>query len=187
MNTTTDPALPMIAAETVVRRILLIRAKKIMLDTNLAELYNVPTKALNQAVRRNIERFPADFMFQLTKQEKQEVVTNCDHLVKLKFSPTLPYAFTEHGALMLGNVLKSDRAIEISLLVVRTFVQLREILATHKDLATKLEALERKIVSHDQAIAGLIDAIHQMMTHPVQSKHPIGFVVTDTPSGETAA
>ena len=187
MNTTTDPALPMIAAETVVRRILLIRAKKIMLDTNLAELYNVPTKALNQAVRRNIERFPADFMFQLTKQEKQEVVTNCDHLVKLKFSPTLPYAFTEHGALMLGNVLKSDRAIEISLLVVRTFVQLREILATHKDLATKLEALEIKIGSHDQAIAGLIDAIHQMMTHPVQSKHPIGFVVTDTPSGETAA
>jgi len=184
MTSSADSALPMIAIETVARRILLIRGHKIMLDADLAELYGVPTKALNQAVRRNIDRFPPDFMFALTKAEKQEVVTNCDHLAKLKFSPTLPYAFTEHGALMLGNVLKSNRAVEISLLVVRTFVQLREMLATHKDLATKLEAIERRIGSHDQAIAGLIDAIHQLMMPPAQSKRPIGFVVTDAAPGK---
>jgi len=155
-----------------------------MLDTDLAELYGVPTKVLNQAVKRNIERFPADFMFQLSKEEKDEVVTNCDHLATLKFSRTLPYAFTEHGALMLGNVLKSDRAIEVSLLVVRTFVQLREMLSTHKDLAAKLEALERKIGSHDQAIAGLIDAIRQLMTPPEQGKRPIGFIASDAASGK---
>ena len=146
-----------------------------MIDADLADLYGVPTKALNQAVRRNLERFPSDFMFQLTAEEKQEVVTNCDHLAKLKFSSSLPNAFTEHGALMLGNVLKSSRAVEISLLVVRTFVQIREMLSTHKELATKLEELERKISSHDQAIAGLIDAIRQLMHVPAGSPRPIGF------------
>ena len=185
MTAVADPNPSVIAVETVARRILLLRGARIMLDADLAELYAVPTKVLNQAVRRNIERFPIDFMFQLTKDEKQEVVTNCDHLAKLKFSPTLPYAFTEHGALMLGNVLKSDRAVEISLLVVRTFVQLREMLATHKDLAVKLEALERKIGSHDQAIAGLIDAIRQLMTPPAQSKRPIGFVLPEAAAEET--
>ncbi|MBX3648464.1 MAG: ORF6N domain-containing protein [Rhodocyclaceae bacterium] len=164
--------------EIVAQRILLIRGVKVMLDADLAELYGVPTKALNQAVRRNAERFPADFMFMLTKEEKHEVVTNCDHLTKLKYSPSMPHAFTEHGALMLGNALKSDRAVEISLLVVRTFVQLREVLSTHKELAVKLEALERKVGSHDQAIAGLIDAIRQLMVSPIQDKHrPIGFVM----------
>jgi len=155
-----------------------------MLDADLADLYGVPTKVLNQAVRRNIERFPADFMFQLNKTEKLEVVTNCDHLAKLKFSSTMPYAFTEHGALMLGNVLKSERATEISLLVVRTFVQLREMLSTHKELAAKLETLERKIGSHDQAIAGLIDAIRQLMTPPEKSKRSIGFIASDAASGK---
>jgi len=179
MNKSTMPA------ESVANRILLIRGAKVMLDSDLAELYGVPTKALNQAVKRNIERFPADFMFQLSSKEKEEVVTNCYHLTKLKFSRTLPYAFTEHGALMLGNVLKSDRAIEVSLVVVRTFVQLREMLSTHKELAVKLEALERKIGSHDQAIAGLIDAIRQLMTPPEQSKRPIGFIVPDAVPGKT--
>ena len=171
-----------IPTESVANRILLIRGAKVMLDADLAELYGVPTKALNQAVKRNAERFPADFMFQLSSAEKEEVVTNCDHLARLKFSRTLPYAFTEHGALMLGNVLKSDRAIEVSLMVVRTFVQLREMLSSHKELASKLEALERKIGSHDQAIAGLIDAIRQLMAPPAQSKRPIGFVTGDSPA-----
>ena len=118
------------------------------------------------------------------KAEKQEVVANCDHLTKLKFSSTMPYAFTQHGALMLGNVLKSDRAIGISLLVVRTFVQLREMLSTHKELAAKLEALERKVGSHDQAIVGLIDATRQLMTPRVQSKRSIGFIATDDTLGK---
>ncbi len=154
-----------------------------MLDADLADLYGVPTKALNQAVRRNSERFPADFMFQLTSAEKQEVVTNCDHLAKLKFSKTLPHAFTEHGALMLGNVLKSARATQVSLLVVRAFVQLREMLATHRELAAKLEALELKIGSHDEAIASIIDALRQLMATPAAEKRPIGFVVPADASG----
>jgi len=173
-------ALPLIVtSESISRRILLLRGHKVMLDADLADMYGVPTKVLNQAVRRNLERFPGDFMFQLTKDEKQEVVTNCDHLAKLKFSPTLPFAFTEHGALMLGNVLKSSRAVEVSLLVVRTFVQLREMIATHKELASRLEELERKVTTHDQAVTGLIDAIRQLMAPPAQSKRPIGFVLPD--------
>lgn len=165
----------LIPHELISERILLICGIKVMLDADLAELYDVPTKALNQAVRRNLERFPADFMFQLTKAEKQEAVTNCDHLAKLKYSPTEPYAFTEHGALMLGNVLRTERAVEISLHIVRTFVKLREMLSTHKELASKLESLERKVGTHDHAIAGLMDAIRQLMQAPAGSSRPIGF------------
>ena len=146
-----------------------------MIDADLAELYGVPTKALNQAIKRNAERFPGDFMFRLTAAEKKEVVTNCDHLAQLKFSRTLPCAFTEHGALMLGNVLKSSRAIDISLMVVRTFVQLREMLAANKELSAKLVELERKVSSHDQAITGLIGAIRGLMQSPEPQRRPIGF------------
>ena len=157
-------------------KILLIRGLKVMLDTDLAELYGVETKRLNEQVRRNIERFPEDFMFRLTSDEKSEVVANCDHLSKLKFSPTLPCAFTEHGALMLGNVLKSDRAIEVSLMVVRTFVQLRELVAGNKELAQKLNQLERKVGAHDKAIAEIINAIRQLMApSEPNKKRPIGF------------
>lgn len=162
-------------SELVTRRILVVRGHKVMMNADLAELYGVTTKALNQAVKRNIGRFPSDFMFQLTGEEKREVVTNCDHLVRLKFSPNRPYAFTEHGALMLGNVLKSSIAVEVSLIVVRAFVQLREMLSTHKELAAKLDELDRKVSSHDQAIAGLIDAIRQLMRSPASSSRPIGF------------
>lgn len=166
---------PEILPEAVTQRILILRGAKVMLDADLAALYGVPTKVLNQAVHRNSERFPEDFMFRLTKEEKNEVVTNCDHLARLKFSPVLPYAFTEHGALMLGNVLKSDRAIEVSLIVVRTFVQLREMLSTNKELAVKLMELERKVSSHDQAITGLINTIRQLMNTPAIASRPIGF------------
>lgn len=163
------------SAELAGRRILVIRGFKIILDADLAEIYGVTTKALNQAVKRNHGRFPSDFMFQLTADEKREVVTICDHLSRLKFSASLPYAFTEHGALMLGNVLKSSQAVEVSLIVVRAFVQLREMLSNHKELALKLEELERKTSSHDQAIAGLIDAIRNLMQSPVASSSSIGF------------
>jgi hypothetical protein len=151
----------------------------------LAILYGVETRALNQAVRRNVDRFPADFMFQLTKAEKLEVITNCDHLANLKFSASLPYAFTEHGALMLGNVLKSPRAVEVSLIVVRTFVQLREMLSTNKELAAKLDQLERKVSGHDQAIAGLIDAIRQLMATPMPRGRGIGFTANIESSPRT--
>ena len=161
--------------QAVINRILQLRGQRVMLDADLADLYGVETRALNQAVKRNLDRFPQDFMFQLNAEEKVEVVANGDHLVKIKYSPSLPYAFTEHGVLMLGNVLKSSRAVEVSLLVVRAFVQIREMLSAHKDIAAKLDQMERKLSSHDQAIAGLIDAIRQLMAPPVAARRGIGF------------
>ena len=161
--------------QVVVSRILLLRGQRVMLDADLAELYGVTTKRLNEQVKRNVDRFPEDFMFQLNAEEKVEVVANCDHLGRLRYSSSLPYAFTEHGALMLGNVLKSPRAVEVSLLVVRAFVQIREMLSAHKDISAKLDQLERKLSSHDQAIAGVIDAIRQLMTPPAPTRRGIGF------------
>lgn len=131
---------------------------------------------LNQAVKRNLERFPENFMFQLTAVEKAEVVTNCDHLAKLKFSLSLPYAFTELGTIMAASVLNSPRAIETSVHVVRAFVHMRELLSGHKELAQKLAQLERKVGAHDKAIAEIISAIRQLMTpEEPKKKRPIGF------------
>ena len=127
------------------RSILLIRGQKVILDTDLAELYGVRTKVFNQAIKRNKKRFPSDFIFRLTKEEKREVVTNCDHLAKLRFSPILPAAFTEHGAIMAATVLSTERAIKVSVYVVRAFVKLREMLGTQKDFAHKLEDLEERL------------------------------------------
>jgi hypothetical protein len=159
-------------------RILLIRGERVILDLDLAELYGTATKAFNQAVKRNIGRFPGDFRFQLTAAEKAEVVTNCDHLVRLKFSPALPYAFTEHGAIMAANVLNSSRAIEVSVYVVRAFVRLRNLLTTQKELAGKLDELEQKVASHDTTIQTVVAAIRQLMqTPPATSRGKIGFHV----------
>ena len=167
---------PLVVVENIEARILTIRGQKVMLDADLADLYGVETKRLNEQVRRNIDRFPEDFMFRLTAAEKSEVVANCDHLAKLKYSPSLPHAFTEHGALMLGNVLKSNRAVEVSLMVVRTFVHLRELVSGNKELAQKLNQLERKVGAHDKAIAEIINAIRELMTLPDEKKkRPIGF------------
>ena len=155
-----------------------------MIDADLAALYGVPTKRLNEQVKRNAGRFPADFVFQLSRAERDEVVANCDHLQRLKFSPTMPFAFTEHGALMAASVLNTPRAVEVSLYVVRAFVELREALATHKELAKRLDELEsrleRKLATHDQAIAGILEAIRQLMAPPEPAKkRRIGFVQTD--------
>ena len=155
-----------------------------MIDAGLAPLYDVPTKRLNQQVKRNAERFPKDFVFQLSRAERDEVVANCDHLRRLKFSPTMPFAFTEHGALMAASVLNTPRAVEVSLYVVRAFVELREALATHKELARRLveleSRLERKLATHDHAIAGILETIRQLMAPPEPArKRRIGFVQTD--------
>ena len=152
-----------------------------MVDADLAALYDVPTKRLNQQVKRNAARFPKDFVFRLSRAERDEVVANCDHLWRLKFSPTMPFAFTEHGALMAASVLNTPRAVEVSLYVVRAFVELREALATHKELAKRLDELEsrlqRRLAAHDQAIAGILEAIRQLMTPPEHAKkRRIGFV-----------
>ena len=156
--------------------ILSIRDQKVLLDSDLAELYGVTTKRLNEQVRRNRKRFPADFMFRLTAKEKAEVVANCAHLARLKFSPNLPYAFTEHGTIMAANVLNSPRAVEVGVYVVRAFVKLRQLVATHKELARKLAELEQRLDTHDDAIRQLVEAIRQLMEPPApKQRRRIGF------------
>jgi hypothetical protein len=171
----------LIPVEVIEQRILLIRGQRVMLDADLAGLYGTTTKRLNEQVKRNRGRFPEDFMFQLTTKEKAEVVANCDHLAKLKFSPVLPNAFTEHGAIMAASVLNTEKAIQISVYVVRAFVKLREMLSTHKELAHKLAALERKLQNHDESIRSLVVAIRQLMAppEPEPPKKRIGFLVEE--------
>jgi len=168
-------------------RILVIRGQRVIVDADLAELYGASTKSLNQAVRRNRDRFPDDFVFQLTDKEKADVVTNCDHLKKLRFSSTLPYSFTEHGAIMAASVLNKPLAVEVSVYVVRAFVRLREMLVTNAELARKLERLEHnlelhagKLTTHDEAIAAALSAIRELMTPPEPpKKRRIGFIQDD--------
>jgi hypothetical protein len=128
--------------------------------------------SLNQAVKRNKDRFPGDFMFQLTPEEKLEVVTNCDHLSRLRFSPVLPYAFTEHGVLMLANILNSERAVRVSVQIVRTTVRLRETLSTHANLARKITDMEKK---YDSQFKVVFEAIRQLMAPSAKPKRKIGF------------
>jgi len=157
----------------------MIRGQKVLLDADLAALYGVETRALNQAVKRNTARFPGDFMFQLSGGEfadwrSQAVMSNPGAKMALRRAP---YAFTEHGALMAATVLNSPRAVDASLYVVRAFVRLREFLAANKDLARRLDAHEKKLSSHDQAIAGLLDTIRSLMAPlPAPKKRGIGFV-----------
>ncbi len=153
MNLANTPT-PLVQIE---KRIVVLRGQRVMIDADLATLYGVPTKRLNEQVKRNAERFPQDFMFTLTAQEKAEVVANCDHLAKLKFSKTLPFAFTEHGVIQATNVLSSPQAIEMGVYVVRAFVKLREMIVSNKDLAKRLDELENK--------ADLIEWKHDTFEH----------------------
>lgn len=153
------------------RRILVLRGHKVMLDRDLASLYGVDTKALNQAVRRNLDRFPADFMFQLTPEEaarlRSQSVTS-----KRGGARYLPLAFTEQGVAMLSSVLKSERAIQVNIAIIRAFVRLRALLATHRDLARKLEELERK---YDKRFRVVFDAIRELMARIEPDRRRIGF------------
>jgi hypothetical protein len=170
----------LVPAERIERLILLIRGQKVMLDTDLAHLYGVSTKAFNQAIKRNRERFPPDFTFRLSRREKTEVVTNCDHLKKLRFSPALPAAFTEHGAIMAAAVLNSERAIKVSVYIVRAFVKLRAMLGAQKDFASKLEDLESKFAEHDQKFKVVFEAIRELMQPAaVAPKRRIGFSASE--------
>jgi len=171
----------MIPGDQIEARILLIRGQKVMLDADLARLYGVSTKRLNEQVRRNKDRFPPDFLFKLTAEEKAEVVAKCDHLSRLKFSPVLPHAFTEHGAVMLASVLNSKIAVEASVEVVRAFVRLRHVLTAHKELAVKLAELETRIEAHDDDIVALFEAIRQLMEPPARPRKPIGFAAESKP------
>jgi hypothetical protein len=156
--------------------ILQVRGQKVILDLDLASIYGVTTKRLNEQVKRNLDRFPADFAFSLTQAEKTEVVANCDHLQRLKFSPALPRAFTEHGAIMAANVLNSPRAVQMSVFVVRAFVKMRGILGDTRALAAKLVALEQELKTrldtHEVAIVEVLQRIMKILDPPPPPPRP---------------
>jgi hypothetical protein len=173
------PESSLLPAERIEKAILLIRGHKVMLDRDLADLYGVPTKRLNEQVRRNYARFPKDFMFQLNNEEFQDwrsqfATSNPGTRMGLR---RRPYAFTEQGVAMLSSVLNSERAIAVNIAIMRAFVKLREILSTHKDLARKLEEIERKLGHHDEHFRVVFEAIRQLMIPPPEpdKKRRIGF------------
>ncbi len=163
----------LIPREVIEQKIFLVRGKKVMLDRDLAELYGVETKYLNRQVRRNIQRFPEEFCFRLNTQEKIELVTICHRFKTMKHSTSLPYVFTEHGVAMLASVLNSERAVKISIVIIKTFVKLREIIYTHKELLLRLQALEAKYANHDNKIIEIFRAIQQLLEPPVKKKKVI--------------
>ena len=176
----------LIPAERIAQAIFVIRGQKVIIDADMGELYEVTTKRFNEQVRRNLERFPQDFMFQLTQQEWDALRSQFATLKtgRGQHRKYLPYAFTEHGAIMAATILNSPRATEVSVYVVRAFVRLREVLASNKELALKFSELEsrigRKLDSHDQAIAGILNAIRELMRPPEPpKKRPIGFVTSE--------
>ncbi len=144
-----------------------IRNHKVIIDADLAALYNVPTKALNQAVKRNEDRFPRDFVFRLTAKERLEVVTICDHLARLKFSRTLPMAFTEHGAIMAATVLNSPQAASMSVFVVRAFVRLREHIAANQAILKRLAEIDRTLLAHDSSLLDLYEKLLPLLQPPL--------------------
>ena len=166
------PALPV----QVESRILILRRQKVILDTDLAELYGVPVKRLNEQVKRNQDRFPADFMFQLTAKERDilrsQIATSSQSHGGRRYPP---HAYTEHGAIMAATVLNSKRAVQMSVFVVRAFVRLRDMLGTNRQLAAKLDELERHVDSHDATIQELIEAIKELMTPERPTRRKIGF------------
>ncbi len=174
--------LAVVPVQDITRAILVLRGQRVLLDAELAALYGVTTKALNQAVKRNAERFPEDFMFRLTRTEvealnRSQIVTGSQRHRDPRFPP---YAFTEHGAIMAATILNSPRAVEMSLYVVRAFVQLRELLSSNTALARKrldqLEArIEKKLATHDEAIAAILSAIRELMNPPQPKRRGIGF------------
>jgi hypothetical protein len=171
----------MVPAERIERRIYLIRGQKVMLDRDLAALYGVSTSRLNEQVKRNRKRFPDDFMFQLTLQEGKAIVALRSQNATLKPGHHLkyaPHAFTEQGVAMLSSVLNSERAVQVNIAIMRAFVKLREVMATHRDLAHKIEALERKYAEHDEEIQEVFGAIKRLLEPPVRPRRRIGFAST---------
>jgi len=178
MNDKTSKDGSLIPVERIERSILLIRGQKVMLSTHLAELYDVETKVLNQAVKRNISRFPEDFMFQLNTSKAEQLVSQNVIPHKKYFGGSLPYAFAEQGVAMLSSVLNSERAIKVNIEIMRAFVRLRQILASNKELARKLDELERK---YDAQFKIVFEAIRQLMAppEPETPKKRIGFLVEE--------
>ena len=169
-----------VPVERIEKAILMIRGEKVLLDRDLPELYGVETKVLKQAVRRNIKRFPSDFMFELTKEEfenwRSQSVTSKSDKMGLRYRPM---AFTDQGVAMLSSVLRTDGAIEVNIAIMRAFVKLRQMVSTHKKLEAKLTQLEHKIESHDENIETIFEAIRQLMTPPEKPRRKIGFDIRE--------
>ena len=138
--------------EVIINKIIVLRDKKVMIDRDLAELYGVTTKRLNEQVKRNLKRFPADFMFQITKDEKMEIISQIEHLEGLKFSPVSPYVFTEYGAVMLASILNSGKAIAVNIQIVRVFTQIRQRLLDNTELRLEIEKIKKKVDNHSKNI-----------------------------------
>jgi hypothetical protein len=157
-----------------------IRGEKVILDSDLARIYGVATKRLNEQVKRNFLRFPEDFCFKLTAEEKQQLVANCDHLQQIKFSKTLPYAFTEHGALMAANVLNSAEAVKMSVHLVRAFIKQRELIASQAEILKKLAQMDAKLLKHDEALRVVWRELQPLLAPPPSPPKPeIGFHVRE--------
>ena len=190
-----------VPVDQIAHRIRQLRGEKVLLDYDLAALYGVAVKVLNQAVKRNRKRFPSDFMFQITDEEaaflrlfsssvrevaqRQEAATNWSQFVtslpKHRGAKYRPYAFTEEGVAMLSSVLNSERAVKVNIAIMRAFVRLRQALDTNRELAKKFSELERRVGKHDEEIAAILEAIRQLMAPPEKPRREIGFHVRETP------
>ncbi len=167
--------LPVIFEEKIVDKIHLVRGLKVMIDKDIAELYGIETKRLKEQVNRNLNRFPSHYMIELTKEEYESLRSQNATLKQGAHTKYLPYAFTEHGVLMLANVLKSSRAIEMSIKVIDVFVKLREMLLTNKDILLKLELLEKQVVQNSDEIRTIFEALKQLLNPPQEPRKRIGF------------
>lgn len=161
--------------EVLVNKIYVLRNQKIMLDRDLSELYGVKTIRLREQVKRNLERFPDNFMFQLTEKEVELMVSQNAIPSKQHLGGALPYAFTEHGVLMLANILKSKQAIQMSIRIIEIFVKIREMLLTHKDILLKLEKMERQVVQNSEEIQHIFNVLKQLLNPPQEPRKRIGF------------
>jgi hypothetical protein len=171
----------LIPNEIIESRIFIIRGQKVMLDRDLAELYGVSTKRLNEQVKRNLSRFPQDFMFKLNEIETRQLVANCDRFKTLKHSSSFPYAFTEHGTIMLASIINSEVAISVNIQIVRAFIRLREIILTHKDLQKKIDDIIRvhggQLKDHAEKIRAIFQLINQLLEPPTEAqKKKYGFL-----------
>jgi hypothetical protein len=168
----------------------MVRGRRVILDADLAVLYGVTTSRLNQQVKRNADRFPADFAFRLRAVEVRKVVASCDHLRNLKFSSRLPLAFSEFGALMAANVVNTEKAVTMSVLVVRAFVRLRDRLVLDREIADKVAELERRVIDHDETLRGLVETLRELLDPPdpeAEKDRPrIGFRAEDVGPGHEA-
>ena len=165
-----------ISDEVVINKILFIRDKRVMIDSDLEELYGVTTKRLNEQVKRNIKRFPEDFMFRLRRDEKRSLIKHIPHLNRLKYSGKLPYVFTEYGAVMLASVLNSERAIAVNVQIVRIFIKMRELLLSNKGIFLKLRKLEKKTVKHDSDLKAIYKHLRDLLNNiSAEPMRRIGF------------